>query len=81
MKVMNNVEAIRTLKAMQTDTLQKVAALRGLATEVAGDSDFDQEDGDGLYGQIVDAEKTARTHAQALGHAIDKLAEHMKEQA
>lgn len=82
MKKLMNIEAIRVLNSLQNDALQQVAALRGLAYEVAGDDSFDEPDGKpGLYAELADAEKTARDHVQALQHCISRLSAHAQKQA
>ena len=71
---LTKTELIRTTQALQTSALSQCATLRGLATQIAGDSSYDKRDASpGLYNQLRDAEVTGRNHVQALQHAIDEL--------
>lgn len=73
---MTKLEMIRLCKSMQTNSLAQKAALRGLATTIAGDSSLDEPDGaPGLYQEVADAETTVQNHIDALQHIIDRLAQ------
>jgi len=74
--MLNKREMIRTLKAMQTNSLAQIAMLDGMAQQVAGGGDtaYDGPGGEkSLYHELKDGQTTARHHVQALQHAIDRV--------
>lgn len=70
---MTKTEAIRVLKSMQTGTIQQEAALVAMRATAVRMDDVHSGDRGVLEEELLDAAMTARNHADALQHAIDRL--------
>ena len=71
---MTRHEILRVLRNMQTASLVRSSALRGIANLIASDPSFDEPEGhSGFYQEIRNCEIIERNQRSALQHGIDRI--------
>ena len=74
--MMTNLERLRAINALYTESLRLRVALRGIAYEIASDSDHDEDNPDESLYRLL---RVAEDHSRALVAKLDASREKMSE--